>query len=242
MLTDSGARMCDDRSMTRAARLLALLQALRARRRPATAAALAAELGVSARTIYRDIATLAAEGAPISGEAGVGYVLAPGLFLPPLMFDAEETEALLLGLATVRQRGDATLERAARQALAKIAAVLPPEARAGLESPVARPGAVWWEMAEGGDLDTLRRAIRGERKLRIAYTDAEGRASERVVWPFAIDFLHAARILDAWCETRQDFRHFRVDRIGRAEILAERMPRRRAALLAEWQARIGCGQ
>lgn len=227
--------------MSRATRLLALLQALRARRRPATAASLAAELGVSARTIYRDVATLAAEGAPIAGEAGVGYVLGPGLFLPPLAFDAEETEALLLGLATVRQRGDATLRRAARQVLGKIAASLPPEARAGLETPLSRPGQVWWEVAHGGDLDTLRRAIRAERKLRIAYTDAEGRATERVVWPFAIDFLHAARILDAWCETRQDFRHFRVDRIASAEILPERMPKRRAALLAEWQQRIGAG-
>lgn len=226
--------------MTRTARLLDLLQALRARRRPATAAALAAELGVSTRTVYRDIATLAASGAPVSGEAGVGYVLAPGLFLPPLMFDAEETEALLLGLATVRQRGDATLRQAARQALGKIAAVLPPEARAAIEAPVARPGAVWWEIAEGGDLDTLRRAIRGERKLRITYTDAAGATTERVVWPFAIDFLHAARILDAWCETRADFRHFRVDRIAAAEVLAERTPKRRAALLAEWQERLAC--
>lgn len=225
--------------MSRAARLLALLQALRARRRPATAASLAAELGVSARTIYRDVATLTAEGAPIAGEAGVGYVLGPGLFLPPLAFDAEETEALLLGLATVRQRGDATLQRAARQALGKIAAALPPEARAGLDTPLSRPGSVWWEMADGGDLDTLRRAIRTERKLRISYTDAEGRATERVVWPFAIDFLHAARILDAWCETREDFRHFRVDRIATAEILPEPMPKRRAALLAEWLERIG---
>jgi predicted DNA-binding transcriptional regulator YafY len=225
--------------MTRAARLLDLLQALRARRRPATAAELATELGVSPRTIYRDVATLSAQGAPIAGEAGVGYVLGPGLFLPPLMLDTEETEALLLGLATVRQRGDATLQDAAAQALAKIAAVLPPEARAGLETPVALPGPMWWPMADGGpDLDALRRAIRSERKIRIAYTDASGSASERVVWPFAIDFLHAARILNAWCEARADFRHFRVDRIRSVEILAEPTPKRRAALLREWQARL----
>lgn len=238
MLTDSGGRICDDRPMTRAVRLLDLLQFLRARRRATTAAEIAAALGISPRTVYRDVAALQAQGAPISGEAGVGYVLGPGLFLPPLMLDREETEALLLGLATVRQRGDATLESGAERALAKIAAVLPPEARAGLENPVSRPGPMWWQIAEGGDLDTLRRAIRAERKLRIAYTDAAGNATERIVWPFAIDFLHAARILDAWCETRGDFRHFRVDRIGHAEILPEPLPKRRAALFAEWQAQL----
>lgn len=223
--------------MTRAARLLDLLQSLRNRRRPATAAQLAAELGVSPRTVYRDIATLSAQGAPIAGEAGIGYVLGPGLFLPPLMLGTEETEALILGLATVRQRGDATLQDAAAQALAKIAAVLPPEARAGLDSPVALPGPMWWPMADGGpDLDLLRRAIRTERKIRIAYTDASGAASERVVWPFAIDFLHAARILNAWCETRNDFRHFRIDRIRSVEVLAEPTPRRRADLLRAWRA------
>src|SRR3954468_2315597 len=113
--------------MSRSARLLRLLQALRGRRKPVTALVLAAEMEVSLRTVYRDIATLIGEGAPIAGEAGLGYVLQPGLFLPPLMFGEDEVDALILGLRLVEARGDPELGGGAASALAKIAAVLPPE-------------------------------------------------------------------------------------------------------------------
>lgn len=115
--------------MSRSARLLDLIQALRRRRRPIQAARLAEELGVSERTIYRDVATLIGQGAPIEGEAGLGYVLRPGFTLPPLMFGDEEIEALVLGLRWVADRGDETLGAAAENALAKIAAVLPENLR-----------------------------------------------------------------------------------------------------------------
>src|SRR6478735_2543493 len=217
--------------MSRSTRLFDLLQALRRHRRPVTAAALAQELGVSVRTIYRDIATLAGQGAPIDGEAGIGYALRPGFMLPPLMFGEEEIEALVLGLRFVVQRGDAGLARAAADASAKIAAVLPADLRdaamaAGLlagPGPKAEPPAI--------DLSRLRSAIRSERKLRITYTDGDGRSSERTIWPVAIGFFDQARVLAAWCETRNDFRHFRADRIASADILPDRYPRRRAALL-----------
>src|SRR5271156_6729432 len=126
--------------MSRSTRLLRLLQALRGRRHPVTAARLAQALEVSERTIYRDVADLMAQGAPISGEAGVGYMLRPGLFLPPLMLTEDEVEAVLLGLRYVDQRGDAVLKTAAADALAKIGAVLSPEVQANLALPLSLPG------------------------------------------------------------------------------------------------------
>ena len=126
--------------MSRSARLLLLLQALRGRRRPVTAAQLAEEMEVSERTIYRDLAELTSQGAPIEGAAGVGYILKPGLFLPPLMLTEDETEAVLLGLRYVDQRGDEVLTKAADGALAKIASVLPPEVQTALAIPFVMPG------------------------------------------------------------------------------------------------------
>src|ERR1700686_2462624 len=144
--------------MSRSARLLSLLQTLRGRRRPVTAAQLADEMGVSERTIYRDLAELIAQRAPIEGAAGIGYVLRPGLFLPPLMLSEDETEAVVLGLRYVDQRGDAVLAKAAADALAKIAAVLSPTAQEALQNPTALPGPpVWGFPANEVDLAALRR-------------------------------------------------------------------------------------
>jgi predicted DNA-binding transcriptional regulator YafY len=121
--------------VSRTTRLLTLLQVLRGKSRPVTAATLAGELEISERTLYRDIAELTALGAPIYGEAGVGYVLRSGLFLPPLMLNADETEAIVLGLRYVDQRGDEVLSKAAADALAKIAAVLAPTRRCCRDRP-----------------------------------------------------------------------------------------------------------
>jgi predicted DNA-binding transcriptional regulator YafY len=221
--------------MSRAARLLKLMEALRRRRRPIAGAALAEELGVSLRTLYRDIAALQAEGADIEGEAGLGYVLKPGFTLPPLMLTADEVEALTLGALWVGERADPELAKAAEGALAKLAAVMPPD-RAEL---VAAPSSL---VISGGrtlrgdaHLAQIRAAIRGERKLALRYVDAGGAQTQRVIWPMAITYLESALILVAWCETRQAFRHFRVDRIETVEPRTERAPRRRRALLAEWK-------
>jgi predicted DNA-binding transcriptional regulator YafY len=226
--------------VSRAARLLDLLQALRRRRHPVTAATLASELGVSERTIYRDIATLQGEGAAIEGEAGLGYVLRPGFMLPPLMFGDDEIEALVLGLRWVaQQRADKPLGAAAADVLAKVTAVLPAELRdkAEITGLIAAPSGRL--PATTIDLSAVRRIIRAECKLRISYADVEGRSTERTIWPIALAFYDNARIVAAWCETRQDFRHFRTDRIVRAEPTEERYPRRRRVLLAEWRQREG---
>lgn len=159
--------------MKRPARLLALLQLLHGRRRPVTAAVLAGELGISERTLYRDIADLIGQGAPIRGAAGLGYVLGPGLFLPPLMFGTEEVEALVLGLRYVQQRGDTVLGQAAAAALAKIDAMVPSALRDVVDHPVAVPGPPGWGYPPSPiDLGLLRRSIRAQRKLSLTYTDA----------------------------------------------------------------------
>ncbi|MCZ8147105.1 MAG: YafY family protein [Roseomonas sp.] len=219
--------------MSRAARLLDLVQALRRRRRAVPAAALAEELGVSLRTIYRDIATLVAQGAPIEGEAGLGYVLRPGFLLPPLMLGEDEVDAVILGMRMVANRSDTGLARAAEDALAKILAVLPPEMEdadlsSGLLAGPKRAG-------QAQHLDMIRQALRDERKLCLRYADKTGRATERRVWPVALGFFAEAEVLAAWCELRQAFRHFRLDRIAEARALDERLPRRRRLLLAEWR-------
>jgi len=212
-----------------------LLQALRGRRLPVTAATLAEELGVSERTIYRDIAELAAQGAPIEGEAGIGYVLKPGLFLPPLMLGAEEVEAVMLGLRYVDQRGDEVLTRAAASALAKIGAVLAPELQTILAQPLALPGPPGERFPENTvPLARLRAAIRGERTLDLTYRDGENRETRRIVWPIQLAFMDRARVLAAWCTLRQDFRMFRTDRIL-AATEGERYPTRRPVLLKQFR-------
>ena len=201
-----------------------------------TGSRLAAELGVSLRTLYRDIATLQSQGASIEGEAGIGYVLRPGYLLPPLMFSEDEIDALVLGTRWVADRADDPLGIAARNALAKIVAVLPPERRDAVEAHavVAGPGASI--AADRVDLAVVRKAIRTERKLALAYEDGKGAASERIVWPVMLGFFDRVRVLVAWCELRQDFRHFRTDRMTALVSTDERLPRRRQALLKEWRA------
>jgi predicted DNA-binding transcriptional regulator YafY len=220
---------------SRAERLLALLQALRRRRRPVVAATLAEELGVSQRTLYRDVASLRAQGADVAGEAGVGYQLRPGFTLPPLMFTPDELDALALGARWVARNGDAELAEAAEQAMAKIAAVAPDEDGDFIDAPTQLPGVRREPAAGEAWLPEIRKAMRAERKLAIAYVDAKSAATRRVVWPVALGFLGEARVLAAWCETRADFRHFRVDRMRALEVLKDRPKVRRRVLLAEWR-------
>ncbi len=222
--------------MSRSARLLLLLQNLTERRWPVTAARLAAELEVSERTIYRDLAELTSQGVRIEGEAGVGYVLKPGFFLPPLMLNEEEAEAVLLGLGYVYQRGDEVLTKAASSARGKITAALSQQARAGLAAPLATTGPPSPSFPENTvPLSRLRATIRSQNKIRIVYRDGEGRESARTVWPMQLSFMDSARVLVAWCELRQDFRFFRTDRIVSVDE-REPYPRRRVDLLREFRA------
>jgi predicted DNA-binding transcriptional regulator YafY len=198
--------------------------------------ALARELGISIRTLYRDIASLQSQGAHIDGEPGMGYVLKPGFMLPPLMFSEEEIEALVLGSRWVADRGDSELAEAARNVLAKIGAVLPADLRHELDTStlLVGPGA---SLAAGDqELPKIRRAIRAQRKLDITYRDLKGVETSRTVWPFALGFFDRVRVLVCWCETRQAIRHFRTDRIIALAVARQAYPRARHQLLAEWRA------
>lgn len=222
--------------MSRSQRLLDLLQILRGHRFAVTGVDLAAELGISVRSLYRDIATLQAQGARIDGAPGLGFILRPGFMLPPLMFSVEEIEALVLGSRWVADRGDERLGAAARQALAKIAAVLPDDVRHAVDGAASLVGPGAPVAAAGVDLIQVRQAIRAERKLDIGYRDLRGENSQRRIWPCALGYFDHLSVLIAWCELRQGFRHFRTDRIVSLASVDLRYPQRRQALLKEWRA------
>ncbi|MFZ6674793.1 helix-turn-helix transcriptional regulator [Undibacterium sp. Xuan67W] len=221
--------------MSRSQRLLQLMQILRRYRYPITGAALASELGISLRSLYRDIATLQEQGAKIEGEAGLGYVLQPGFNLPPLMFSEEEIEAIVLGSRWVAEHGDTHLAAAARDALAKIAAVLPGDLRHDLDTTALLIAPTQGAIENNEHLRLIRRAIRTEHKLDIQYLDQYGNTSQRVIWPCALGFFDRVRVIVAWCELRQEFRHFRTDRIAQLCVMEQNLPRRRQALLKEWK-------
>jgi predicted DNA-binding transcriptional regulator YafY len=225
-------------TVARSERLLVLLQTLRRYRQPVSGARLAAETGVSLRTLYRDIASLQAQGALIEGEAGLGYVLRPGFMLPPMMFSQEEIEALVLGSRWVAKTADPRLAIGAADALAKIAAVLPRDLRQELDDSTLLV-ATSRRPTETVDLGLIRKSIRAEHILDIAYADGQGSASLRTIWPFALGFFENVRVVVAWCELREDFRHFRTDRLVSVTATEHRYPRRRQALLKEWRTKEG---
>ncbi len=222
--------------MHRTERLLTLLQILRRYRHPVSGQRLADELHISIRTLYRDIATLQAQGADIEGEPGLGYVLRPGFFIPPLMFSQTEIEALMLGILWVSTFADRPLAKGASDALSKIKEVLPPKIRNGMGAVPLRVGPPQPGHIENEDLSTLRDAIRHEYKIDILYRSKDGQQSHRILWPFAIGYFTDGRILVGWCEKQQNYRHFRTDRILSLTVLNERYPRRRESLFREWHA------
>ena len=225
--------------MSRSTRLFDLLQLLRRHRRPVSGALIAAELGISLRTLYRDMATLQSQGACIDGAPGLGYVLKPGFTLPPLMFSPDELEALTLGSRWVAERGDTRLAAAARDALAKIGAVVPPELRHEMDSSALLVGPGHPIAAGDADLSSIRQAIRAEQKLTIRYRDRSEQDSTRTIWPFALGYFDRVRVVVAWCELRDSIRHFRTDRIADLTASGVRYPRRRQVLLGQWRAQEG---
>ncbi len=220
--------------MARSDRLLRLLQAFRALPPPITAARLAEETGVSARTLYRDIDSLRAAGAIIEGAPGYGYRFVEDVALPPQTFTRTEIEALVLGLAEVRHIADPDLARAAESAFAKLTASLPE--RLQLQAIHAVNGVYRPEPPPPAPVDAalLRAACWEEGELRIAYVDAEGKASERRIWPLSIVYLDRVSILLAWCRERAAFRRFRIDRIAAAARTGESFRPRRVPLLREF--------
>lgn len=212
------ARLPHNRRMRRADRLFRVVQLLRRRRTVVTAAQIAAKLEISERTVYRDIRDLIAAGTPIDGEAGVGYRLRPGYDLPPLMFDREEIQALVLGARIVTQFGDAGLARASESILSKVAGVLPKElepllADTRLFVPRTPSGA-----RSSAALAVAREALTGRRRLQLKYATENNRETDRVVRPLGLFFWGKTWTLAAWCEMRIDFRNFRLDRITQATI------------------------
>jgi len=225
------------RAVTRSERLLALLQLLRRSRRPVSARQLASELGVSDRTVYRDIDALRTSGAHIEGEAGVGFVMREGYLLPPLMFTGTEVDALMLGLAFAMERGDAPVRSAALDVAAKLRSMLPPPAAARLDTPALIVGPAGGAERDGTRwLSTLRRAMWEERKVWLRYRDKGGGTSERTVWPITIGFMQQVDVLAAWCELRHGFRHFRLDQIEAARLTPEHFTRPRSSFMGEWRA------
>lgn len=203
--------------MRRADRLFQIVQHLRGGRLT-TAAQLAERLEVSERTIYRDIADLIGTGVPIDGEAGVGYLMREGFDLPPLMFTRDEIVALTAGARLIRAWGGASMAAAAEEALVKIHAVLPEDARAkATVVPVHAYQMPELDDATRARLDDLEAAIEARQRLDIAYRTEDGTASERVVRPLGLWFWGKVWTLVAWCELREDFRMFRADRISQTE-------------------------
>ncbi|MEO6967692.1 MAG: YafY family protein [Rhodanobacteraceae bacterium] len=199
--------------MRRADRLFLVINALQGRGTALTARRLAQTLGVSLRTVYRDVADLQLSGVPIEGEAGVGYVLRKGSDIPPLMFTSEELESLVVGTRFVRAFGGSRLAAGADAALLKIKAVLPEDLRRrALRSRIFAP-ARWYE-TKSGLIDRLHAAIEWHQVLRLDYRDGAGRESAREIEPLCLAFWGGVWTLGAWCRLRADFRNFRPDRLA----------------------------
>ena len=222
--------------MRRSDRLFDIIQRLRTASGPVTAATLAADLEVTPRTVYRDIATLQARRVPIEGAAGVGYLLRKGFDLPPLMFTIDEVEAIAVGARLVRRLRDPKLQESAESVLAKVTVVLPERLRSHLSAtPIYVSPGVTAE-AEGADLAEVRAAIRDSRKLYIAYADEKGRRTHRTIWPIAMAYYVDVTLVGAWCELRADYRNFRVERIQSSKVLDEHFNQDGGRLFAEWSA------
>lgn len=209
--------------MRRADRLFQIVLLL-GRGRVVTARQMAAELEISERTVYRDVADLMAAGTPIDGEAGVGYRLRPGYQVPPLMFDGEELEALALGASMVRAWADAELARAAGRVLAKVDAVLPDRLRGRWDKETLLAPDFFISPQTVTGMPHLRKAIDQHLMVHMAYAREDGESSERVVWPLGLVFWGTKWTLGAWCELRGAFRTFRLDRIRSLELLPSQFP------------------
>lgn len=213
--------------MGRSVRMFEIIQLLRNSDTPCTAQQIAEDLEVTKRTVYRDIASLQALRVPIEGEAGVGYIMLSGFDLPPINFDVDEAEAITVGLAMITRTGDKGLKRTARSAAQKLADATPLSSTLFASSWGA-------EEPKSIDLSEVRKAIREEQKLKITYIRADCIKSERTILPIAIAYHSDAIVLAGWCALRNDFRHFRPDRISSYRILPETFLGEGDRLRQEW--------
>ncbi|WP_338885458.1 MULTISPECIES: helix-turn-helix transcriptional regulator [Xenorhabdus] len=221
--------------MSRAQRLLTLMEILRSYHFPIQGKVLAQKLKISLRTLYRDIATLQVQGANIEGEAGIGYVLRPGFVLPPLMLTQNEIEALALGASWVTRRADSQLKASANSAINKIAAVIPTELKQYLEENALLIGPAATKITPSVDISQIRQAISHRHKITFTYLDLKNNQSTRTIWPFALGYFENISIVIGWCELRKTFRHFRSDRMRHLKIEQRCYPRSRLSLLKEWR-------
>lgn len=221
--------------MRRADRLFRIVEYLKARRQVVTADMLAGELDVSVRTIYRDIADLVVSGVPIIGEAGMGYLLDREYLFRPMVFGVEELDALMLGARMVESWGDRAIAKAARQAVDKITTVLPETLRKEMQAEVM------FSMPSRGkrileiDFTSLRRAIRTKQVVEFQYTAEESLESHRRVRPLCLAFFAPVWLLTAWCEARNDFRNFRLDRMQAMQIKEEQFRDEKGKQLQDYQ-------
>ena len=205
--------------MKRADRMFQIVNFMQGRRMAVTAERIANEFDVSVRTIYRDVQDLITSGVPISGEAGVGYLIDKSHCLPPMALEVGELETLMLGAAMVSTYTDETMAKSARGLIRKIKTVLGEKDRQTFAGTAlfAPPSAalIPWTV----DFSGLRAAIRSRQKVQLEYEDKEGEATGRTVWPLAMTFWGSKWLLLAWCELRRDHRNFRLDRMASAEVL-----------------------
>ena len=220
--------------MRRSERLFQIIQILRSIRSPITGRELADELEISLSTLYRDMAELHAQRIPITGEAGIGYVLDDGYDMPPLMLTADELEAAALGAAWVASEADPSLARAARDLVSKLSLSIPKELRPVILDGSTKPIQTHARVTERFDSALLRHAIRERYRLQLSYTDRDGKTTDRIVWPLLIAFLDRTRYLIGWCEAKNEYRHFKTDRVEELKVLGQKYPGRRAALIKGW--------
>lgn len=204
--------------MRRADRLFLIIHALRGRRTALPSRGLAETLGVSQRTVYRDVADLQRSGVPIEGEAGIGYMLRKGSDIPPLMFQPDELEALVVGTRFVQAFAGERLSRAADAALIKINAVLPGELRERSERSRVFAPDFGQHAGLKAHIDEIHAAIVERRVVRLDYADEKGNASAREIHPLCLAFWGGSWTLGAWCRLRHDFRNFRLDRIRDCQV------------------------
>ncbi|WP_321491184.1 YafY family protein [uncultured Hyphomonas sp.] len=221
--------------MRRTERLFQIIQILRRKNRPVTGRELAEELETSLRTLYRDMAELIAQRVPIRGEAGTGYVLDSGYDMPPLMLTTDELEAAVLGARWVAARGDARLVRGAEDLIAKLSTAVPLDLQPVIMDAGLVPVSFRKRPEDSFDVALVREAIRTQKKLDLGYADEAGNITRRTVWPFLIVYADDIRMMCAWCELREGFRHFRTDRVQQVEMLEARFPERVARLRKRWE-------
>lgn len=219
--------------MSRSIRLLNLLQIFREHRYPITAKTLAEKLGISIRSVYRDVESLRDQGIHIEGSAGLGFQLKENFLLPPISFNETEVEALYLALQWAESIPDPALQQASHSVLSKINAVLSQTKQQFLNETYLRSIHTWMDV-DSSIVQQVRMAIRLQVKIEIHYHDEKQQISTRRLWPFALGYFNDKILMAAWCELREDFRNFRLDRIQNLQLSEEQYPEFKRHLYQQW--------